>query len=165
MLPTYLSYGRSVTIFHCRYLTSKHVPIPPLGDQIFTPKIRQTDFETNGKIKNFQSRFFNTESFMKIWLLLPIVPLTTLDTYHHPNFQANCMYLLHMVHRTGHHFFLWVIWLLVLCTVQSSYIGKNQRQKKEFSEKFFKYWILVYDLTPTSYLTLTWYLPSLKLGS
>ncbi len=46
-------------------------------------------FETNGKRKNSWSSFLNTESLMKIWLLLPIVPLTTLDNYHHLNFQAN----------------------------------------------------------------------------
>jgi hypothetical protein len=42
----YLSYGSSVTFFRCRYLKSKNVSIPPLVDQMFTPKIRQTAFET-----------------------------------------------------------------------------------------------------------------------
>jgi hypothetical protein len=28
-----------------------------------------------------------------------------------------------MVHRTGHHFFCWVMWQPVLCTVQSTYVG------------------------------------------
>jgi hypothetical protein len=30
----------SVAFFHCGYLTPKNVPIPPLLDQNFTPKIR-----------------------------------------------------------------------------------------------------------------------------
>ncbi len=46
------------TLFRCRYLMYKNVPIPPLLDQIFTHKIKQTAFETNGKRKNSLSSFF-----------------------------------------------------------------------------------------------------------
>jgi hypothetical protein len=71
------SYGRSVTFFLCRYLMSKNVPIPPLVDQIVTHKIRQTAQNSS----KYQSSIFNTESFVKIWLLLPIVPLTRYQPY------------------------------------------------------------------------------------
>ncbi len=70
-----------------------------------------------------------------------------------------------MVHRSGCHFFCWVIWRPVLCTVQSSYIIKTNGKRKNSWRSFCNTKSFAMIWLPLPIVPLTWYLPSLKLGS